>query len=394
MKIKQMIIACLVSVCLVSNSLASAAQYYYQGGQISSVDGGSQKTSFILIGQDRVNALSLASGQQHSQYLLADGKSNTLFLPKYSLSSMSSQYADGQITAVDYKAYGQHHADLASNDIAHFGYNSEYQDPSTRLTYLRARDYDASHQHFMTMDSYPLFNRYHFTNQDPINLIDPSGHQSFSKWWANRPDWQKGMMIGGAVVALGLLSFGIYKVRNRLPKFTVQCSKTGDKYSFKAISRQVIDNFDEHEGVNLSRVNDLSDLDLQQPNSSEQSIVHTAAQDLMLGGEWDTRLGSGSDHHYQQLVREDRQIIFSLRSKMWTMVKYMKNQEINIVTSGGEPFPHINFDFDGENLVFSAPTLAYRSVAARSYIYQQYRSDFGALTPEGSQFWLHPDYLL
>lgn len=149
--------------CGLMTTVATVAQYYYQFGQVSAIDDGVVSKGFLSIGNSRL--LSLEAGNPiHSsseQYLLSDGKSNALQLK-----------ANNSVTA-DYQAYGQY----PSTSI-HFGYNGEYQDPSTALVYLRARDYNPALQRFVVMDSYPLFNRYHFTNQDPINQIDPTGHSS------------------------------------------------------------------------------------------------------------------------------------------------------------------------------------------------------------------------
>ena len=59
-------------------------------------------------------------------------------------------------------------------------YDGEYQDAESGLIYLRARFYNPRLMHFMQRDSYKLTNRYTFANDNPINMIDPQGHFSFS----------------------------------------------------------------------------------------------------------------------------------------------------------------------------------------------------------------------
>ena len=61
-----------------------------------------------------------------------------------------------------------------------FLYNGELTDPDTQLVYMRARDYDPSIERFTTMDTYHVWNRYNFSDADPINKFDPSGH--LSQW--------------------------------------------------------------------------------------------------------------------------------------------------------------------------------------------------------------------
>ena len=56
-----------------------------------------------------------------------------------------------------------------------FTYNSEYQDPQTRLLNLHAREYDPSAQSFISQDNQLGWNRYHFVQADPVNYIDPEG---------------------------------------------------------------------------------------------------------------------------------------------------------------------------------------------------------------------------
>ncbi|HMH58789.1 MAG TPA: RHS repeat-associated core domain-containing protein, partial [Galbitalea sp.] len=63
------------------------------------------------------------------------------------------------------------------------GYTGQYQDPTTNLLDLRARQYDPGTGRFLTTDpkpagpTSPYEATYDYANQDPINRYDPSGQE-------------------------------------------------------------------------------------------------------------------------------------------------------------------------------------------------------------------------
>ena len=59
-----------------------------------------------------------------------------------------------------------------------FTYNGEDEDPRSQLLYLRTRDYDPHTMRFITRDTWLVWNRYNFTNGNPIEHIDPEGSHS------------------------------------------------------------------------------------------------------------------------------------------------------------------------------------------------------------------------
>jgi RHS repeat-associated protein len=61
---------------------------------------------------------------------------------------------------------------------ADFLWKQEFHDRQTGLVYLRARFYHPELMRFISMDSYPLANKYAFAAGDPVNQSDPSGHRS------------------------------------------------------------------------------------------------------------------------------------------------------------------------------------------------------------------------
>ncbi|MDE2156609.1 MAG: hypothetical protein KGJ32_12055 [Xanthomonadaceae bacterium] len=88
--------------------------------------------------------------------------------------------ASGHITATfDYAPYGTQALGTPPNGP---GYTGHVNDPDTGLVYMQARYYDPAAGRFLSVD--PLgpapgnafnFNRYNYTNNNPINHIDPNG---------------------------------------------------------------------------------------------------------------------------------------------------------------------------------------------------------------------------
>lgn len=82
-----------------------------------------------------------------------------------------------------YDAYGNTTVNTGSPLNNPYQYNAEYTDSSTGNQYLRARYYDPASGCFLTKDTYlgetndPLSrNLYAYTRNNPVNLVDPSGH--------------------------------------------------------------------------------------------------------------------------------------------------------------------------------------------------------------------------
>ena len=91
----------------------------------------------------------------------------------------------GNVTK-DYKydSFGNE-INIDSNDTNQFRYSGEYFDKETGYIYLRARYYDPNVGRFISEDSYtgeisdPLsLNLYTYCGQDPVNHVDPSGHDA------------------------------------------------------------------------------------------------------------------------------------------------------------------------------------------------------------------------
>ena len=147
-------------------------QYYYENAQIS-VMSGQSRASFFLVGPDRIESLT-----SNARYYLGDGKSYDYFLVHSGLS-----VKDSPQQSIDYQPYGGA-LWMNANVTASFGYNGAYKDPVTKFIYLNARDYEPQIMRFVTKDSYHVWNKYSFSNADPINNIDPSGHKSILETYA------------------------------------------------------------------------------------------------------------------------------------------------------------------------------------------------------------------
>ncbi|MCP3960940.1 MAG: hypothetical protein GY719_24095 [bacterium] len=114
-------------------------------------------------------------------------------------SSVSTYHYDGQMSArqltdaagdvvaeQDFDAYGELLGQQSSVDN-HYLYKGEQLDPDLDQYYLRARYYSSSTGRFLTMDpaegsrSEPAtLHRYAYTQNNPVNRIDPSGLQGFN----------------------------------------------------------------------------------------------------------------------------------------------------------------------------------------------------------------------
>ena len=79
----------------------------------------------------------------------------------------------GTVTGTyEYDAFGT--VRLQTGATTEWSYTGEQNDP-TGLEYLRARYYDASTGRFLSQDPMPLLQRYAYANDNPANLVDPSG---------------------------------------------------------------------------------------------------------------------------------------------------------------------------------------------------------------------------
>ncbi|WP_442936844.1 RHS repeat-associated core domain-containing protein, partial [Nostoc sp.] len=93
--------------------------------------------------------------------------------------------ATGQVVdTYTYDAYGRLLSSTGTSSNS-YQFAGEQRDSLTGLDYLRARYYDADLGRFISKDSFAGFmddpmsqNSYQYANANPVNFIDPTGHET------------------------------------------------------------------------------------------------------------------------------------------------------------------------------------------------------------------------
>ena len=113
--------------------------------------------------------------ESHTSFFLNDGRGSVV----------QTTNAQGATTSwKSYSAFGEIEASSTLGELPTYGYNAEEQHPTTGLTYLRFRYYEAKTSTFGVQDTYlgnifsPLtLNRYLYCLSNPVNYVDPTGHK-------------------------------------------------------------------------------------------------------------------------------------------------------------------------------------------------------------------------
>ena len=110
-----------------------------------------------------------------------------------STGAVLQQEDETQLRLHRYDAYGKPLQRNPKYDTD-FTWNQELNDPYTPLIYLRHRLYHTELRRFISRDNTAIDNRYAYGLANPVNYIDPTGHNALSRY-----------ISGGITTALGLL---------------------------------------------------------------------------------------------------------------------------------------------------------------------------------------------
>ena len=154
--------------------------YHYMEGLISYVtDGDGNKIMQYLSGGSSIIA---------AESLAEDGSATYLYTKDIQNSTKDLIGADGNgVTAYQYDDFGETTADGQNGTGNEVCYTGGVYDESTGLYYLNARYYDPENGRFLTEDTYrgeenepDTWHLYAYCNNDPVNYLDPSGHNPIS----------------------------------------------------------------------------------------------------------------------------------------------------------------------------------------------------------------------
>ena len=158
---------------------SKTTNYYYQDGVVSyTTDGDNSQISQNLIGTDGNILATQRYGSDHTDYLLyhKDIQGSTTSLVKEDGS------ADATYRYTDFGETTINGDNKAENEVC---YTGGIYDQSTGLYYLNARYYNPEDGRFVTEDTYrgetnepDTQNLYVYCVNNPVNYIDPSGHDA------------------------------------------------------------------------------------------------------------------------------------------------------------------------------------------------------------------------
>jgi RHS repeat-associated protein len=170
---------------------SSMTMYYDNVQQVINSYQNDAATQFLLVGSKRYAAYN--PGNDPYYYGMNQHQDTVMGLS-----------ASGKLKGeTDYQAYGEQDSGKLNLDAQNnFAWNQEYKDVDNNLIYLRARFYDPKTMQFITRDTSPVNNRYAYCNGDPINNIDPSGHDTAR-------NVEMGVGIGVGAIAAGAVIYGV-----------------------------------------------------------------------------------------------------------------------------------------------------------------------------------------
>lgn len=154
----------------VRTSKTSTVGMYYDNLQqaINTTKGGAI-TSFLMVGSKRFASY---CGNGAPFYYGTNRRQDTVLGCDFAAGG-----GESLVGSASYESYGaQTNIAVGMDASNNFAWNQEYGDEDNGLVYLRARFYDPVTMRFISRDSKRLDNRYAYCSGDPVNNVDPSGH--------------------------------------------------------------------------------------------------------------------------------------------------------------------------------------------------------------------------
>ncbi|MCS4510458.1 RHS repeat-associated core domain-containing protein [Xylophilus ampelinus] len=152
-----------------TSEASTVGMYYDNLQQAINTTQGDAMTHFLMVGSKRFASY---CGDASPFYYGTNRRQDTVL-------GCSTELDGGEtlIGGTSYSAYGlQADSSVGMDASNNFGWNQEYKDIDNNLVYLRARFYDPVTMRFISRDSKSVDNRYAYCSGDPVNNVDPSGH--------------------------------------------------------------------------------------------------------------------------------------------------------------------------------------------------------------------------
>ena len=187
---------------------AEITDYYYQGSSVfyTTDDNGYVSTLSIMAGEGNLIATERPKSKNQRDYYFYNKDirgSTTNLIDSGGECVVGYEYDDYGQTIIRYPEAAEEDEKL-NNEIC---YTGSIYDEETQLYYLNARYYDPAKKGMLSQDSYrgtqtdpSTWNLYAYCANNPINRIDPTGHDAI---WLNSPNGAAGLGHAALLVESG-----------------------------------------------------------------------------------------------------------------------------------------------------------------------------------------------